>query len=54
MQYYAQGSSKEHLRDIAGILMTRCEEIDHAYLEHWAAVLEPSTIREAILDRLRD
>lgn len=54
MQYYAEGSSEKHLRDIAGILMTSGEEIDHAYIEHWAAVLELSTIWEAILDRLRD
>ncbi len=54
MQYYAEGSSEKHLRDIAGILMTSGDEIDHSYIEHWATVLDLSTIWEAILSRLRD
>ena len=37
MDYYQQGGSEKHLRDIAGVLKTSREEIDMAYITRWAA-----------------
>jgi hypothetical protein len=34
LQYYKEGGSDKHLRDIDGILKTT--EVDDAYIEHWA------------------
>jgi hypothetical protein len=36
MEYYRQGGSDKHLRDIAGVLKTSREEIDVDYISRWA------------------
>jgi hypothetical protein len=36
LEYYREGGSEKHLRDIAGILKISREQIDVAYLEDWA------------------
>ena len=36
MEYYRQGGSEKHLRDIAGVLKASGEQIDRAYITRWA------------------
>jgi hypothetical protein len=35
LEYYREGGSQKHLRDIAGVLRTT-EGLDRAYIERWA------------------
>ena len=35
MDYYREGGSEKHLRDIAGVLKTGGEQIDRAYISRW-------------------
>ena len=37
LQYFREGGSDKHVRDIVGVLRIRGEEIDHTYLEKWIA-----------------
>ncbi len=37
MEYYREGGSEKHLRDIAGVLKTCQDQIDIAYITRWAA-----------------
>jgi hypothetical protein len=37
MQYYREGGSEKHLRDIAGVLKISRDRIDEAYIARWAA-----------------
>ncbi len=37
MDYYREGGSEKHLRDIAGVLKTSRDAIDMAYITRWAA-----------------
>jgi len=52
MEYYSQGGSEKHLRDITGMLLTSGDEIDRDYIQRWAATLGLSEIWQAILARL--
>jgi hypothetical protein len=36
MDYYRQGGSEKHLRDITGVLKTSRDQIDIAYITRWA------------------
>lgn len=36
LEYYREGKSEKHLRDIAGVLKISGDEIDRAYIESWA------------------
>src|SRR5262249_4500528 len=36
LDYYREGGSEKHLRDIAGILKLMGDRIDRTYIEHWA------------------
>ena len=40
MQYYQEGGSEKHLRDIAGILRIQKERLDRAYIDQWASNLD--------------
>lgn len=42
LAYYKEGRSRKHLDDIAGILRIGIQEIDEAYIQHWAEELELS------------
>ncbi|MHB8893744.1 MAG: nucleotidyltransferase family protein [Candidatus Geothermincolia bacterium] len=53
MEYYREGGSEKHLRDITGILLTSASDVDRPYIEHWAQQLGLSEIWEAIEKRLR-
>ena len=51
--YYQEGGSEKHLRDIASMLRVSGDEIDRAYIKHWAAQLGLVQEWQAILKRLR-
>lgn len=44
MEFFREGGSEKHLRDIAGILRIRGEELDFDYIEGWADQLGLETI----------
>ena len=50
--YYHEGESNKHLRDIASMLRVSGDEIDIAYVEHWARQLGFSAGWEAVRERL--
>ena len=52
MQYYRQGGSEKHLRDITGVLKISGEKVDRAYIARWAEQLGVTEIWQAILRRL--
>jgi hypothetical protein len=54
MEYYQQGGSEKHLRDIAGVLQTRGPQIDYGYMAEWSARLGLSEVWESIRNRLQD
>jgi hypothetical protein len=39
LEYYREGRSEKHLRDIAGILKTSRDEVDLEYIERWISEL---------------
>lgn len=53
MDFYREGASDKHLRDIASVLRTSGEQIDTAYIERWADTLGLTDVWRAILDRLQ-
>ena len=54
MEFFRDGGSDKHLRDITGVLKTSADEIDRAYIERWASTLGLTDIWQAILDRMRE
>jgi hypothetical protein len=54
MEYYQQGGSDKHLRDITGMLKISGSEIDHAYIVQWADRLGLRSIWDMIQRRLKD
>ncbi|HDY66147.1 MAG TPA: hypothetical protein ENH84_07960 [Phycisphaerae bacterium] len=52
MEYYRQGGSEKHLRDITGIVKVRGKDVDFKYIADWAEKLELSEIWRAILRRV--
>lgn len=52
MEYYREGGSEKHLRDITGVLKVSGDRIDRAYVEDWARRLELEEVWEAILRRM--
>lgn len=52
MQYYRDVGSEKHLRDITGILKISADDVDKAYIAHWARRLDLTVIWEMILERL--
>lgn len=53
MEFFREGGSDRHLRDIASVLRTSGDEIDTGYIEEWAVTLGLTDVWYAILDRLR-
>ena len=53
MDFYPEGGSDKHLRDIASVLRTSGDEIDTAYIDRWADTLGLTDVWRAILERLR-
>jgi len=54
MEYYREGGSEKHLRDITGILEVSGEEIDLSYIDQWVRCLDLMEIWEAIQKRLHE
>lgn len=52
MEFYREGGSDKHLRDIAGVLKANAGGIDTAYIEQWAATLDVTDVWRTILARL--
>jgi len=52
MEYYREGGSEKHLRDIAGILKISDKEIDRSYISDWAKRLDLIDIWKAIQERV--
>lgn len=52
MQFYAEGGSEKHLRDIAGILQVQDDSLDRIYVVRWAAELGVLETWQAILKRV--
>jgi hypothetical protein len=49
MEYYREGGSEKHLRDITGILKVKAEEVDRDYIADWAERLDLSEIWSALV-----
>ena len=54
MEFYKEGSSEKHLRDITGILKISGDAVDRNYISEWAKRLELTDIWDAILKRLEE
>ncbi len=52
MEYYKDGGSEKHLRDITGILKISGDEIDLAYITEWSEFLGLTEIWEAVKKKL--
>lgn len=53
MEYYKEGGSEKHLRDITGILKISGEIVDYNYINQWTVRFGLKDIWEAVLNRLR-
>jgi hypothetical protein len=51
MQYFQQGGSDKHLRDIAGVLKIRGDRLDRHYISEWADRLAIRDVWELIVTR---
>ncbi len=48
MDFFREGGSEKHLRDITGILMVSGDQLDHDYIEGWADQMGLETIWRTI------
>ena len=53
MEFYRDGGSEKHLRDITGILEISGEDVDRGYISDWAERLGLVEIWEAVQRRLK-
>lgn len=53
LEYFREGGSEKHLRDITGVLKTSGPDMDMQYVERWATVLGLLDIWNAILQRMQ-
>ena len=54
MEYYKEGGSEKHLRDIAGIMKISGEIVDRDYIAEWAHRLGLIQIWDAVQKRLEE
>jgi hypothetical protein len=52
MQYFEEGGSEKHLRDIAGVLKVMGEQIDRRYIAEWAQRLGVGEIWQRVIQTL--
>ena len=52
LEYYREGGSDKHLRDIAGVLKTSRSEIDLAYIERWTTELGLTEVWHSVRKRV--
>ncbi len=51
MEYYREGGSEKHLRDITGVLRISGDRVDYNYIAHWASRLGLEAVWQAVKDR---
>jgi len=51
LDFYRQGGSDKHLRDIAGVLKVSGDQLDRRYLDSWAQRLGLEEIWQALIER---
>lgn len=54
MDFFREGGSEKHLRDITGILMVSGDQLDHDYIEDWADQMGLETIWRTIKYLVRE
>jgi hypothetical protein len=54
MEYYKEGGSEKHLRDITGILKVSGDAVDQDYISDWARRLDLIEIWDAVQRRLQE
>lgn len=54
MEYYRDGGSEKHLRDITGVLRVSGDRVDRAYIADWSSRLDLEPVWHAVLQRLVD
>ena len=52
MEYFREGGSEKHLRDIASMLRLCPDPVDRDYIQKWATELDLLDVWKAILDRI--
>ena len=53
MQFYEEGGSEKHLRDIASVLTIRGESIDRTYIARWAEEFNVGEIWKLVQERVK-
>ena len=51
MEFFQEGHSEKHLRDIAGVLKVSGDQIDRSYIEDWASKLGLEEVWQEVLRR---
>lgn len=54
LEFYKEGGSEKHLRDIAGMMKISSEDIDEGYIAEWAKRLNLKTIWDAVKKRVNE
>ncbi len=54
MEYYREGGSDKHLRDIAGVLKVSGDTLDRDYVRDWASRLGLAEVWESVLQRVQE
>jgi hypothetical protein len=52
LEYYREGESEKHLRDIVGVIKVTGHELDRKYIEEWVRRLDLETVWRHVLERL--
>jgi hypothetical protein len=52
LEYYREGGSEKHLRDIAGVLKVRAEHVDRQYITEWTNRLGLADVWRELLQRI--
>ena len=50
MQYFKEGGSDKHIRDIRGVFKIMGDELDQDYIQEWARTLGLSEVLEKVLE----
>ena len=54
MEYYRDGGSEKHLRDITGILKVSDADLDRGYVDRWVQAKGLTEIWKAVLARTKE
>ena len=52
LEYYRQGESDKHLRDIAGVVKVMGDALDRGYIESWSRLLNLESLWEKVVERV--